>query len=546
MRAGMDAQTLKTAKNLVLKANDHLPDPSIPYKYQIRGILMMLMRPRMILGDDVGIGKTIQSIISFSVLKSKNPQTKALVLTEKGTLDQWLSEFEWLTKGIKVKIITADTHPDPANRIQAFRLGEYDVVISTYSSVYDYSQYVLEGLGDRWVLYADEPNYFKNLDTMLHRNMYGMVNGDIEGQCYRCERKKNSEGKYEIVNIPIPGKTCVRAYGLTATIIENRLEEAFGIMRIITPGIFPSKKHFEDNYCVKKKVKRGIWKIIRYKNLDKFRAAIEPVFYGRLQDDPEVEQELPEVIFKDLHIELPDKQGRKLIEATDRLIQMPDGEIKQVQILPSLILAQQIANDPRLAGFDLEGEKIRVLIEMLQNSLAGERVFIWSKFRSAIDLIEESLIKANVERPVRITGSENEAARKEAKRRFMSDDPMDRANILLGTRAAMKGLNLQKGGFLIFFDLPWSYGAYRQIIGRLKRTGSSQKRIAVFHLMARLSQHLQKVSGMVETIDHLTLQTVRKKFELWQAITGDILEIESVDTDATAIFQAIKESKLAA
>jgi len=541
----MDAQYIKTADKLALKPNAYFTKISTPYRYQVRGVLMMLMRPRMILGDDVGIGKTIQTIVAFTYIKAKNPNTKAVVFTEKSTLQQWVDEFEMFSTGIKTKIVTAETHVDPANRIAALRLGEYDVIITTYSTAYDYSQYLLEGLGDRWVFIGDEPNYFKNLDTMLHRNMNGMVNGDITGHCYRSERYKDEEtGKMRVREIMIPGTPCIRAYGLTATIIENRLEEAFGVMRVITPGTFPGKADFEKRYCVTKKVP-GIKarKVVGYKNLDKFRQAIEPVFYGRLQDDPEVEQDLPEVIFKDLNIELGDAQGRKLVEATDRLFENPDGVIKQVDILPSLILAQKMASDPRMGGFDIVGAKTEALIEMLQNSLAGERVVIFSKFRQAIDLIEAEILKRNMEKPVRITGLETSEQRETSKTRFMSDDPMKRANILLMTRAGQRGLNLQKGGVLIFYDMPWSYGAYRQIIGRLKRTGSTQTHIAVIHLLGKLSAKMQAMTGVDLTIDHHTLATVRKKFSLWQAITGDVKEIASIDEALVDVFEAIRNSK---
>lgn len=497
----------------------------------------------MILGDDVGLGKTIESIVASTYMKAKRPDTKFLVMTEKAALEQWLAEYETHTKGFRPRIITAETHVDPLRRTTALRLGEYDVLITTYSLAYDYSQYLLEGLGQRWVLFADEPNYFKTVDSMLHRNMYGLVNGDLEGKTYRMERRKRLDGKIEMIQQYIPGVPAARAYGLTATIIENRLEEAFGIMRVVTPGCFPSQKYFQDSFCKmgRRKGTKSLV-VVGYKNLGQFRKHIEPHFYGRLQDNPEVEQELPEVIFKDLEITLPDIQGRKLLEATDKLFQYADGTIAQVDVLSSLILAQQMADDPRLKGFDIEGEKTKVLIEMLKNSLAGERVIIYSKFRSCIDLLETEFRKHNIEQPVRITGKEDTAQRNESKRRFMSDG-IDRANILLGTRAMMKALNLQKGGILIFFDLPWSYGNYRQIIGRIKRTGSQHKTVLVIHLLAKLSQHLQQILGDVLTIDHHTLNTVRKKFDLWKIVTGDVIEIDSVTSDFQDVFNTILNAR---
>lgn len=354
----MDANLIKTAPSLKLKPNPYLRDHTIPWLYQRRASLLMLIRPRMVLGDDVGLGKTLEAIITYAYLKAARPETKALVLTEKVAFRQWVKEFEWLTPKITTKLITSETHPDPVSRVKAMRQNDVDVVVTSYSMVYNYAKHLLEGLQPRWVLFADEPNYFKNTESQLHSKTNLMVNG--------------------------PGGA-VRAYGLTATIVENRLEEAFAILRVICPGTLPSWYEFEKEYCKVRRVRRR--KVISgYKNLDKFRKKIEPVFYGRLQDDPEVKQELPEVLTKDVEIVLTEKQSEKLLEAMDRIIQMPGGETKQVQMLPALIYAQLIANDPRLMDFNIPGEKTAALIETLEHSLAGERVIIYSKFRKSIDL----------------------------------------------------------------------------------------------------------------------------------------------------------------
>lgn len=273
---------IKNSPNLQLKPNPYLLDPDYPYKYQRRGSLMMLLRPRLILGDDVGLGKTIESVVASTYMKAKRPDTKFLVMTEKGALEQWQTEYANHTQGMRTKIITAETHVDPLQRTTALRLGEFDVLITTYSLAYDYSPYLLEGLGERWVIFADEPNYFKTVDSMLHRNMNGFVNGDLEGRCYRMERVKRTDGKHEIKQHFLKGTPAARAYGLTATIIENRLEEAFGIMRVITPNAFPGQKFFQDNFC-----KMGTRKthggrrakvVVGYKNLPQFRRHIEPYF----------------------------------------------------------------------------------------------------------------------------------------------------------------------------------------------------------------------------------------------------------------------------
>lgn len=510
----MDEAELLSRTKFTLKPNLYLKDPEIPYNYQKKGSLLMLKRPRMILGDDVGLGKTLESIVAFTYIKAAYPQAKAFILTESITLKQWQEEIEWLTHGLTSTIVTAQSHPKPAQRVKAFRQHDRDILITTYSQIYKYWPYIREGMGPFWILFADEPNYFKNPQSQLHMAMFDMI---------------NTKGGPK------------RAYGMTATIIENHLKEAFGIMRIVTPGVLPSMAQFEKDFCVMKPATRRRPAIVkRYINLDKFRKTIDPVFFGRLQDDPEVEQELPEVITKDVPIEMSREQSLKVLEAVDRIVGMADGSVKQIEMLPSLIINQQFANDPRLLGFDIRGAKTKALMEMLEGSLDGKRVLIYSKLRSMIDIIETEIRRNQGMSYGRITGAENPEERERVKKSFMSDDPHS-VKILLGTRAVAKGANLQKGGHLIFFDLPWSYGIYRQIVGRLKRTGSSFSHVAVYRFLSVLHPSVVGFNNSNITIDHYTRDVVMKKFGLWKAITDDQKSIETSSSDIAEIFNAVEK-----
>lgn len=458
--------------------------------------------------DFIVTHNTLESIYHFTYLKAANPKLKAVVFTEKSALIQWKREIERFTKNLTPILITAETHPDKNLRISAMRQFWGDILITTYSMAYNYSQYMLEGLGEGFVLYADEPNYFKNTTSLLHTRMFDFASHSS------------------------------RSYGLTATVIENRLDEAFGIMRIVAPGTLPSLHEFHKEFCIRKKIKRGVIVTVGYRKLDEFRKRIQPSYFGRLQDDPEVLQSLPDVITKDIEVLMSECQSRKVVEAMDRIVQLSTGEIKQVDVLPALILSQQFTNAPELLGFDIKSAKTEALIEMLENSLSGERVIVFSKFRSMLDLLEKDL-KAKKIDCVRITGKESTEQREESRSRFMSDG-LHRCNLLLMTRAGLKAINLQKGGHLIFFDMPWSYGNYRQAVGRIKRTGSMHKTVGVYRMLGVLHPTVASLVGGEMTIDHYTRDTVMKKKVLFNAVTGDITDIESVSSDMMEIFAEIK------
>lgn len=512
----MRPEAIKKAKKLDLKPNGVFSDPEKPYLYQRRASLLMLLRPRMVLGDDVGLGKTLEALLASSYIYAQNKDTKFLVFTEKTALRQWRKEAAELCPGFKSKIITAELYPDISQRIKVMRNPESTVVFTSYSMIYKYMRYLKEGMGDRWICIFDEPDLFKNTESEAHKLADEMVN--------------------------TPGGPS-RVYGMTATIVGNRLDEAFGILRVVAPGTFSSRKEFEDEFCVVKKINNRK-KVVGYVNLDKFRERIEPVYFGRLQDDPEVQQDLPEVITKDVEVEMSEKQSWKVVEAMDRIIEMPDGEVKQLGVLPALILAQQLTDDPRLKGYDIIGAKTSAILETINGSLRGQRIVIFSKFRSVIDHLEEEIRKITNYPILRITGKEGWGAKEASKDFFMSDEPGAESSILLLTNAGKRAINLQKGGHLFFFDLPWAYDDYRQIIGRLKRTGSIFKVIGVYRLLGVLHTEVAAMVGGERTIDHHTLEVLMKKYELFKAVTGEqaTKSIETGSSDLLEIYEAIKGS----
>lgn len=505
----MNIADIKTKVGLKLRPNQYLLDPDKVFGYQRRMVLMMLAYPRMVNGDDVGIGKTIESVVHYTYVKTREPNARAIVFTERNALKQWVAEFKLFAPLIKTEIITATTHEDPRARAKALRQCTADVLISTYSTAYNNVDYIIQGRGPNIVLYADEPYYFKNEASKIHHKI----------------RYLSSH--------------CTRAYGLTATFIENKIEEGMAILQAIAPGQVMPMKEFHTKFCRRQKIRPHVYITVGYKHLDIWRQSLDRWYYGRLQEDPEVLQDLPEVIPKDVELEMSEAQSWKVVEAMDKIIEMPSGETKQLQVLQAVTISQQLVNDPTLLKFDVPSVKLEVLVEMLGGSLLGHSTVVFSKFVTMIDKIAEALKKAKLPF-VRITGAEDDAEREDAKRRFMTDDPQKRIPILLITRAGQRAANLQAGAFLIFYDLPWSYGAYKQTVGRVKRTGSRHSKVGVFRFLTVLHRNVATKVGGNKTIDHYGLGVVLKKKALSDVVTGDTTDLDTSASDIMEIFKEIK------
>lgn len=83
--------------------------------YQIRGVMNLLQVQNMILGDDTGLGKTLQVLNAISYVWMLEPEYVPIVVTKKSSLYQWAAEVERFMTGIEV--ITVDALPHQRDAI---------------------------------------------------------------------------------------------------------------------------------------------------------------------------------------------------------------------------------------------------------------------------------------------------------------------------------------------------------------------------------------------------------------------------------------------
>jgi hypothetical protein len=316
---------------------------------------------------------------------------------------------------------------------------------------------------------------------------------------------------------------CDRIVGMTATPVKNKLMEFFGIFRIVNPSLFPKVTAFQNEYCVTKLQRVGGGRqvpiVVGYKNLDKFVEKIEPYYLSRKKH--EVAKELPELISVEIPCELSQIQDDLYDMAESGVGGSDDTEEGAgAEILASLTMCAQAVNAPQLIlneegePFDGSSTKIESLIDLLENDAFDQKVIIFSRFEKMISQIEVSLKESNI-KYVRITGKESDPKmRQNAREKFQ--DPNSGVNVIMITMAGSESLNLQAAEHFVFVDLPWSYGDYDQLLGRMIRIGSSHKTVVAHHMLG------VRISGE-KTIDHHVLKALREKKKLADKVAGNSL-----------------------
>jgi SNF2 family DNA or RNA helicase len=486
--------------------NSHLPN-GVELKlrqYQIQGVLHLLAMPRFVLGDDTGLGKTLQVIATLSYLWDKRPDIPAIICTTKSAVGQWESEFEKFTTGVQVfKCLGTKAKREKIHQAFQDATGPKALVMGYRTAVQDFQK--LQHMTGH-VMVFDEATAFKNDRAQIHQVCLHLA-GSAE-----------------------------RVWSLSATIIKNRLMEAWAIYKVTVPHLFSTKNHFMREYCITRDQpipgsRRRIQVVVghRKRDIEAFRNHIDAFFLGRPKH--EVAQELPPLTTKIIDCDLSKPQKDKYAEALEGLLEYIDpetGELteREVTKLTAVTVCQQIVNHPALVDCEGDSGKLDTLLDLIENELDGEKIIIFSRFRAMVDILEAE-IEAKGVKTCRITGAESGDERLASQKAFQ--DPESETKVCLITMAAAEGVNLQLAKAVIFYDTPWSAGDYLQIVGRMIRIGSIHDKVFSYHICAP------------KTIDERVMKTLKAKMGLIEAVLGKRLK---EDGESDQVFE-VGQSELA-
>lgn len=538
--------------------------------YQVQGAYHLLALKRMVLGDDTGLGKTVEAIVAACHMFDRDPlATKVIVITPKSTVHQWGSEIQRFTEGIKPYVVETKVTKDGSSPLDQRKAiyqrwlnhkGPSVLIINYALLVRDWNAEGVQPVDEEGKPDPKQPVVPGVLDQLMKDAAEGerkLVVFADEAQAFKNTKTKTWEICRQISD------RADRVYGLTATLLKSNLMEGFSIYKAIKPELFKNKTAFMRDYCITTLQsipgsRRKIPIVKAYKNIDHFRETIDPFFYGRFKKD--VSDELPVLVAKDIVCELSAAENKKYSEAIQGIIELGDGEIKDFEehkALVALIYCQQVVDSMSLLkfeegqvvdeGFDLAtltprdikvgslGTKEQALIDLLQGELEDEKVIVYTRFASLVPRLQKILEREKI-RSVRITGKDSDKKRKEAQTLFQDKD--SGVQVIFITDAGGVGINLQMSRALVYYDLPWTWGDYVQILGRMIRIGSPHKGVMAYHLLAERPHD----TGSRKTIDHHVLALLRKKKVLIDRVLGEgvegALEFDT-DTSLKSLMQAI-------
>jgi SNF2 family DNA or RNA helicase len=335
-------------------------DLALPLRdYQKQAVNMFLKTKALLVGDDVGLGKTATSIGPMCLEECR----PALVVAQPHLLTQWKNEIERFLPGIKVHILKG---------VKPYSIPDSDIVVSAYTR--------LRGWKD--IL----PNKFKYV-----------VFDEI--QELRHPNTQKYKASYEIAH------TANYRLGLSATPIFNYGGEVYNVLDVLKKQALGTIKDFQTDWC------EAYTQIVTDPPALGHHLREKHLMLRRTRED--VQKELP-VVNRIMHTIEHDEKAMN--EASKNAIQLAidvltasdkDRGEAALKLDGHLRRATGVAKAKSVAAW------VRVLLE------AGEKVLLMGWHRDVYDIWMEELKEFA---PVMFTGSENPNEKQKSKDAFVEGD----------------------------------------------------------------------------------------------------------------------------
>jgi SNF2 family DNA or RNA helicase len=485
-----------------------------PFDYQMRAAQIMLrrFRGRGMFCDEVGLGKTIEAGLVIKEYLSRNIVQRLMVVTPASLVEQWREELA-VKFGLTGFVTTADAD---------FRAAG----------------------SEAWEKF---PLLIASLATARraeHRARLAQIPFDLVVLDEAHHLKNRNSASWKFVN-ELQRKYIVL---LTATPVENNLDELYNLITLLKPGQLKTPREFRKQFVVSGDPRLP-------KNRGQLRELLGDVMVRHTRS--QVNINLPPRQANTVRLNLSNEEAEFYKAVSDcvrdlltpsgvqslQTLEQTDGvrsqetlqsnsAIRQTDRFALLTLQREIGSSPKAAEATLRSLGARITNEESRHQLISlaeqstqihswakaealekllktilrdptEKVIIFTHFRRTLEKLAELLRRMDVDF-VQYHGEMDMPSKNQAIADFES-----RASILLSTEAAGEGRNLQFCRTMINFDIPWNPMRIEQRVGRIHRVGQTRD-VRIYNLSAR---------GTVE--DYL-LEILDQKLNMFELVIGEM------------------------
>lgn len=460
-----------------------------PFPHQIKTAQTVLrrLRGRGLLCDEVGLGKTIEACLVLKEYLLRGLVKKVLVLTPPGLTEQWQEELS-----SKFRIDNFIRHDDPVFRAQgeaAWRTHDR-VIASLATARLAANRPIIQEIPYDLVI-VDEAHHIKNRNSVS----WQFVN--------------NLQKKYILF--------------LTATPVQNKLDELYNLITVLKPGQLKTEKEFRKAFVVRGDPRSP-------KNRGMLRELLADVMVRNTRDQVNIKLPRRRATTIRLHQTPAEEQLYAAVTTFIRMAMADDNLRRGVHRLTLLTLQREIGSSPlaaaptlaKIAGWSAltadqrvaikalaaqartiqQQAKVEALLKLLKSE-PNDKVIIFTHFLETLHHLHDQLTAAG-HAVVAYHGGLSVAEKNQAIADFTND-----RRILLSTEAAGEGRNLQFCWRMVNYDLPWNPMRIEQRIGRIHRIGQTHE-VQIYNL------------AMLNTVEDYILQILDSKINMFELVVGEV------------------------
>lgn len=434
-------------------------DPRL-YPYQRTGVAFLSAAGSAILGDEMGTGKTVQTICALAALdRAHSGIEPCLIVCPKSMQRTWARELEkW---GDLTPVVIEGSAAQRRKQFEA--RGEYQSVVITYDLLRVHSRLAPYGS----IKLTDAEKQPRELNEVR----WGAVIAD-EAHRAKDPKAKQTRALWAV------GDAAEHRFALTGMPIANRVDEFWSLLRFVAPDEWPSRTKFIERYCFTSYSPWGGMEVLglRPDHETELRDIIDSRFLRRPK--ALVLSHLPPKVYERRDVEMSPKQAKAYRELADGMIaDLDSGQIVTFSPLVQGVRLTQFAS--AMCDVSPDGETVRMvepspkvdaLLEILEEMGEGEPLAVFAASRQLLDLAAARLEKAGVTYS-RVVGGMHTAEREDA------IDTYNRGRarvILISLGAGAEGLSLTRGSTELFLDRSWSQLQNKQAEDRLHGTGRGE------------------------------------------------------------------------
>ena len=457
------------------------------YPHQLKTVTTVLrrFRGRALLCDEVGLGKTIEAGMILLELLMRKLARRVLILTPPSLIEQWRGE---MSRKFGLDFITHDDETFKALGAQAW--ASFDRILASYHTARREPHRAAIADQDWDTVIVDEAHHCRNRNTLLWK----LVNA--------------LRTRYMLL--------------LTATPVQNNLEELYNLVTLLQPGLLSTARHFQRQFVDRRdkltprpqmvdqlhtllaeamvrnrrstvavRLTRRFAQTLRVAPLPAEQALYADVTrfvkgHLRREDSP-----LTRMALITLQKELG-SSGLAAGATLDRLAQAAKLPVAESQVLSGLA---------ERARRQIESAKVERLLALLRDF--PDKIVVFTQFRMTQAHLFRVLSQAG-DPAALFHGGLSRLEKEQAIRAFQGQ-----TRILLSTESGSEGRNLQFCHAICNFDLPWNPMRIEQRIGRLSRIGQTRD-VHVFNLVS------------AGTIEADLLHLLEAKINMFELVIGEI------------------------